>query len=343
MAGIANSLNEFTENFEDFFNDNILSMLSEYVGSYYGIFGAALLIYLTYNGVRIALGWVDGKEMSGIFRKAAIALFFLLFGYSLIPAMDYFGEAAIEYVLPTKLTSNSLQNSIDKSQAIDGIRQEEHQLSSGDIERIQEAQSEIDKAEYRGATIDNAKDFDEDGKSFSIWGMLKSGVAWIFSKIFLIIGALCKMIITFFILVIKGLLRITFPIAVSLSLIFKAEKALEAWWESYITVVMMGVIIAAISALQNLMIDQFTNTSLDSAQLGVCLMAFAFGIAYLCAPTFTVMCFGGSQAAAQLPQQISTAMMGVVGLSVAFSKNSTNAVSTMYRDSTTGATERFFK
>lgn len=59
-----------------------------------------------------------------------------------------------------------------------------------------------------------------------------------------------------------------------------------------------------------LLFDVASN-SLSVAQLGIALMAFAFGAAYLCAPTLTVLCVGGSEAAAQLPQQITTSFMTV--------------------------------
>lgn len=114
-----------------------------------------------------------------------------------------------------------------------------------------------------------------------------------------------------FVLIIKALLRITFPVAVALSFIYGAEKTIGAWWQSYITVTMMSFIIAAIEILQNLLLFDVASNSLSVAQLGIALMAFAFGAAYLCAPTLTVLCVGGSEAAAQLPQQITTSFMTV--------------------------------
>lgn len=345
-SSIANLINSFTSDFEVFFNTKILSMLSEHVGGYYSVFGVGAVIYLVYCGVMISLGDQTAKDIQSMIRKGLFSLLFLVLGYILIPAMDLFGEVCIDYLSPDD-RSYAMQLAIDKSDAMDATRNSEYQLTEADIKNVKESQAAVSTQQYQDAQIDNANDFNEERKGESIWGMIKSGIASVFAKLFLIIGSICKMIITFFMLVIKGLLRITFPIAVSLSLIFKADKALESWWESYITIVMMGVVIAAIAKMQDLMIMDFTSPSLDGSQLGICAMAFAFGVAYLCAPTLTVLCFGGSQAAAQLPQQISSAMMGVAGLTWAIGKAKVGAaggvLSHMYKDSTTGISERLFK
>lgn len=321
-SSIANGINEFTTHFEQYFDDHILAALSTEVGSYYALFGFALTAYLTYLGIRITLGLVEGKDTQGAVMQIVFSLMFLLFGYTLIPAMDYFGEVAVQGISHAmKLNdASATQNTIDKFEALEKIQNEEYQLSETDIKNVKEAQAKVDRYEHQSAQIDNATEFHEDQKSQSVWGWIKGGVASFFANIFLFIGAMCKMIITFFILLIKGLLRVTFPIAVCLSLILKADKALEAWWESYITVVMMGVIVAAISGMQQLMLTDFASTSLDAAQLGIGVMGLAFGAAYMCAPTLTVLCFGGSQAAAQLPQQISSAMVGVISLSWTYTK-----------------------
>ena len=157
----------------------------------------------------------------------------------------------------------------------------------------------------------SASDFNEDNKKESLWSLIKGGLVKLLANICLIVGAFCKLIITFFVLIIKALLRITFPVAVALSFIYGAEKTIGAWWQSYITVTMMSFIIAAIEILQNLLLFDVASNSLSVAQLGIALMAFAFGAAYLCAPTLTVLCVGGSEAAAQLPQQITTSFMTV--------------------------------
>lgn len=310
-SGLANIINSFTTQFETYFNSNFLTLLSSEVGSYYGVLGAGLMFFLIVNGALFALREKTGKDIQTEIMRCVHLFLILVTGYCIIPAVDFFGEIAIEYLYPNK--QDAMQVAIDKSDGLGRIEASEYNLSENDIRNVKRAQAGISKRNYNGAKIDNASDFNEENKNESLWSMIKGGLAKLLAKICLLVGAFCKMVITFFILIIKALLRITFPIAIALSFIYGAEKTIGAWWQSYITVTMMSFIIAAIEVLQNLLLFNAVNNSLLVAQLAIALMAFAFGVAYLCAPTLTVLCVGGSEAAAQLPQQITTSFMAVGG------------------------------
>ena len=308
-SGLANIINSFTTQFETYFNSNFLTLLSSEVGSYYGVLGAGLMFFLIVNGALFALREKTGKDLQAEIMRCVHLFLILIFGYCIIPAVDFFGETAIEYLYPNR--QDAMQVAIDKSDGLGRIEASEYALSENDIRNVKRAQARVSKRNYNGAKIDNASDFNEDNKKESLWSLIKGGLVKLLANICLIVGAFCKLIITFFVLIIKALLRITFPVAVALSFIYGAEKTIGAWWQSYITVTMMSFIIAAIKILQNLLLFDVASNSLSVAQLGIALMAFAFGAAYLCAPTLTVLCVGGSEAAAQLPQQITTSFMTV--------------------------------
>lgn len=343
-SGLANLINSFTTQFENYFNSDFLSLLSSKVGSYYGVFAAGLMLFLIVHGALFALGEKTGKDVRDTGMRCVQLFIVLVFGFCIIPAVDWFGNTAIEYLYPSK--QNAMQIAIDKSDGLGRIEASEYMLSENDIKNVKRAQAGISGRNYKEAKIDNASDFNEEHKKESLWSLLKGGLVKLLANICLIVGAFCKMIITFFVLIIKALLRITFPIAIALSLIYGAEKSLGAWWQSYITVTMMSFIIAAIDTMQNLLLFDIANSSLSVAQLGIALMAFAFGAAYLCTPTLTVLCVGGSEAAAQLPQQITTSFMAVGGLTWGILKTrattSSSFLKETYLNQKKGASGRYF-
>lgn len=344
-SGLANLINSFTTQFENYFNSNFLTLLSSEVGSYYGVFGAGLMLFLIVNGALFALGEKTGKDLRDTIMKGVYMFLMLVFGFCIIPAVDWFGATAIEYLYPSR--GDAMQIAIDKSDGLSRIEASEYMLSENDIRNVNRAQAGVSKRDYKGAEISNASDFNEESKKESLWSMIKGGLVKMLAHICLIAGAFCKMIITFFILIIKALLRITFPVAVALSLIYGAEKSLGAWWQSYITVTMMSFIIAAIDVMQNLLLVDIANNSLSVAQFGIALMAFAFGGAYLCAPTLTVLCVGGTEAAAQLPQQITTSFMAVGGLTWGILKSRTITSGEFFKETylkhKKGASGRYFE
>lgn len=344
-SGLANLINSFTTQFENYFNSNFLTLLSSEVGSYYGVFGAGLMLFLIVNGALFALGEKTGKDLRDTIMKGVYMFLMLVFGFCIIPAVDWFGATAIEYLYPSR--GDAMQIAIDKSDGLSRIEASEYMLSENDIRNVNRAQAGVSKRDYKGAEISNASDFNEENKKESLWSMIKGGLVKMLAHLCLIAGAFCKMIITFFILIIKALLRITFPVAVALSLIYGAEKSLGAWWQSYITVTMMSFIIAAIDVMQNLLLVDIANNSLSVAQFGIALMAFAFGGAYLCAPTLTVLCVGGTEAAAQLPQQITTSFMAVGGLTWGILKSRTITSGEFFKETylkhKKGASGRYFE
>ena len=121
-----------------------------------------------------------------------------------------------------------MQVAIDKSDGLGRIEASEYALSENDIRNVKRAQARVSKRNYNGAKIDNASDFNEDNKKESLWSLIKGGLVKLLANICLIVGAFCKLIITFFVLIIKALLRITFPVAVALSFIYGAEKTIGA-------------------------------------------------------------------------------------------------------------------
>lgn len=344
-SGLANLINSFTTQFENYFNSNFLTLLSSEVGCYYGVFGAGLMLFLIVNGAMFALGEKTGKDLRDTIMKGVYMFLILVFGFCIIPAVDWFGATAIEYLYPSR--GDAMQIAIDKSDGLGRIEASEYMLSENDIRNVNRAQAGVSKRDYKGAEISNASDFNEESKKESLWSMIKGGLVKMLAHLCLIAGAFCKMIITFFILIIKALLRITFPVAVALSLIYGAEKSLGAWWQSYITVTMMSFIIAAIDVMQNLLLVDIANNSLSVAQFGIALMAFAFGGAYLCTPTLTVLCVGGTEAAAQLPQQITTSFMAVGGLTWGILKSRTITSGEFFKETylkhKKGASGRYFE
>lgn len=86
----------------------------------------------------------------------------LIFGYCIIPAVDFFGETAIEYLYPNR--QDAMQVAIDKSDGLGRIEASEYALSENDIRNVKRAQARVSKRNYNGAKIDNASDFNEDNK-----------------------------------------------------------------------------------------------------------------------------------------------------------------------------------
>lgn len=198
-SGLANIINSFTTQFETYFNSNFLTLLSSEVGSYYGVLGAGLMFFLIVNGALFALREKTGKDLQAEIMRCVHLFLILIFGYCIIPAVDFFGETAIEYLYPNR--QDAMQVAIDKSDGLGRIEASEYALSENDIRNVKRAQARVSKRNYNGAKIDNASDFNEDNKKESLWSLIKGGLVKLLANICLIVGAFCKLIITFFVLI----------------------------------------------------------------------------------------------------------------------------------------------
>lgn len=148
-----------------------------------------------------------------------------------------------------------------------------------------------------------AKDDDEAFVLLGFWEIVTLVLSFLAGLLELLVR-----VVRIFILII---LRFSFPIALAVTIIPGLDKTAESWWESYKTVLLWGIVLILIK----LIISFSGNITLGFddgwIQFVAALFQFIGGIFYLLSPNITVMCFGGSSAISQLPQQMVQSMSAV--------------------------------
>ncbi len=109
-------------------------------------------------------------------------------------------------------------------------------------------------------------------------------------------------------------LRFSFPIALGVTIIPGLEKTAESWWESYKTVLLWGVVLILVRLIISFSANMTAGFDDSAVQIVAALFQFIGGVFYLLSPNITVMCFGGSSAVSQLPQQMVQSMSAVAAL-----------------------------
>lgn len=163
-----------------------------------------------------------------------------------------------------------------------------------------------------------AKSDDESVSMFS-WKELVSAVLQFVARL---IETLVRTIRIFILII----LRFTFPIAIGVSIIPGLTKTAEAWWDSYKTVLLWGVVMIVISVIANYAQNIALGASDGTMAFMGILIQFIAAVAYLLSPNFTVMCFGGSSAVSQLPQQMIQSMSAVAAASNMVMKRVTSTI-----------------
>lgn len=132
-----------------------------------------------------------------------------------------------------------------------------------------------------------------------------------------LIEVLVRMVRMFILIV----LRFSFPIALGVTIIPGLEKTAESWWDSYKTVLLWGVVLILVRLIISFSGNITAGFDDSSVQIVAALFQFIGAVFYLLSPNITVMCFGGSSAVSQLPQQMVQSMSAVAALTaVSFKK-----------------------
>ena len=191
---------------------------------------------------------------------------------------------------------------------------------------VYDAQSDATAANKNAAELErmmspdgNVAQNDDESVSMFSWKELVSAILQFISRL---LETLVRTIRIFILII----LRFTFPIAIAVSIIPGLTKTAEAWWDSYKTVLLWGVVMIVISIIsayaQNITLGASDGTM---AFMGI-LVQFIGAVAYLLSPNLTVMCFGGSSAVSQLPQQMIQSMSAVAAASNMVMKKVTSNV-----------------
>ncbi|GHU60448.1 hypothetical protein FACS1894121_0480 [Bacteroidia bacterium] len=139
-------------------------------------------------------------------------------------------------------------------------------------------------------------------------GIFDWNFADIIATIFMVLGALIKVIIMFVRGVLLIVLRFSLPLVVAMSFVPTFEGAIKEWWESYKTLALWLIPLTIIELVSTTswVIAQTATTWDGSSMINAC-VALVCGILYMLAPQITAMMFGGSPAMAGISQPIMSA------------------------------------
>lgn len=170
-----------------------------------------------------------------------------------------------------------------------------------DSEAASKKASKLDKM----MSIDGNTAEDEDDSFFfmSFWEIM----TMILSFLAGLIEVLVRMVRMFILII----LRFSFPIALAVTIIPGMEETAKSWWDSYKTVLMWGLVLILIKMIISFSGNITTGFDDMWVQIVAALFQFIGAVFYLLSPNITVMCFGGSSAMSQLPQQMVQSMSAV--------------------------------
>lgn len=343
------TIDAFTSSFTSLFQDHILNMASTFWSGYYSLFFVPLVLWLTYHGIRYMNGAIKGDVFRKEINRAGVILIFMVVGYTAVPIIEMVGDSingfltttsnkysgkVIQSIASENSTSLDLSADTPENRALlaainksdmahyhvlyemgQAAKTDHQTLSSKDVQTIetlkQEAGVELNSEDLNTSLFEKKAPLpDLSLTSFNIVDFM--------TYILMIVGACLKSLMLILRLFLVALMRFSFPIALSLSLIPTMEKTALTWLESYLTVVLLGVTITLISAISSMSCNIASVSNGIEVSFLAALIAFMSGIFYLLSPALTVMMFGGSQTVAQLPQQIYFAAMGLISMAKVF-------------------------